>query len=65
MATISHRIKAYLYDNPLTKDDVNDYAARESSEQSLSVEQIAETAVNRGGADVSAAAMTHAVNLVL
>jgi hypothetical protein len=65
MATILHRIKAHLYDNALTKDDVNDYIARVNSEHSLSVKQIAETAVARGGADISAPAMEHAVNLFL
>jgi hypothetical protein len=65
IANILHRIKAYLYDNPLTKDDVNDYVARVSSEYSLNVKQIAETAASRGGADISAAAMEHAVELWL
>jgi hypothetical protein len=65
MTTILHRIKAYLYDNALTKDDVNDYVARVNSEHSLSVKQIAETATSRGGADISAPAMEHAVNLWL
>jgi hypothetical protein len=65
METILHRIKAYLYDNPLTKEDVSDYVARVSSEQSLNVKQIAEAATSRGGADISASAMEHAVNLWL
>jgi hypothetical protein len=65
MANILHRIKAFLYDNPLTELDVNDYVARVSSEQSLNVKQIAEAACSRGGADISAAAMEHAVNLFL
>ncbi len=62
---ILHKIKAYLYDNLLTKDNPNDYIARTVSERSLSVKQICEAAVNRGGADVSAAAMEHAVELFL
>ncbi|MDR1370381.1 MAG: hypothetical protein LBJ72_09715 [Dysgonamonadaceae bacterium] len=33
MATILHRIKVCLYDNPLTKEDLTDYVARVSSEQ--------------------------------
>jgi hypothetical protein len=65
MAIILHRIKAYLYDNPLTEKDENDFVARVSSEHSLNVQQIAEAAVSRGGSDVSAAAMEHAVNLFL
>jgi len=62
---ILHKIKAYLYDNTLTKDNPNDYIARTISERSLNVKQICETAANRGGADVSAAAMQHATELFL
>ncbi|MDR1346909.1 MAG: DUF4469 domain-containing protein [Prevotellaceae bacterium] len=64
MATL-HKIKAYLYDNALTKDNPNDFIARVSSERSLSVNDICESAAARGGADISAAAMEHAVNLWL
>ena len=60
-----HKIKAYLYDNLLTKDNPNDYIARTVSERSLNVKQICESAANRGGADVSAAAMQHATELFL
>lgn len=62
---ILHKIKAYLYDNALTKDNPNDFIARTISEKSLSVKQICEAAVNRGGADVSASAMQHATELFL
>lgn len=62
---ILHKIKAYLYDNFLTKDNPNDFIARTVSERSLSVKQICESAVTRGGADVSAAAMEHATALFL
>lgn len=62
---ILHKIKAYLYDNFLTKDNPNDFIARTVSERSLSVKQICESAANRGGADVSAAAMEHATELFL
>jgi hypothetical protein len=65
MASILHRIKAYLYENPLTKENSSDLVARVDSEVSLSVKDIAESAVLRGGADVSAAAMEHATNLWL
>ena len=65
MATILHRIKAYLYDNVLTKDKPNDFIARTVSERSLSVEDICNAAVRRGGAEVSASAMTHATELFL
>lgn len=62
---ILHKIKAYLYDNYLTKDNPNDYIARVSSERSLNIEEICQSAVARGGADVSAAAMKHAAELFL
>lgn len=62
---ILHKIKAYLYDNVLTKDNPNDFIARTLSERSLNVKQICEAAVTRGGADVSAAAMEHATELFL
>jgi hypothetical protein len=65
MATILHRIKAHLYDNALTKDNPDDLIARVNSERSLGVKDICESAATRGGADVSAAAMEHAVNLWL
>lgn len=64
MATILHRIKAYLYDNLLTEDP-NDFSARVISERSLTIKQICELAVARGGADVSAASMQHATELFL
>ena len=62
---ILHKIKAYLYDNLLTKDDPNDFIARTVSERSLSVQQICEAAVARGGSDVSAPSMQHATELFL
>ncbi|WP_042720675.1 DNA-binding domain-containing protein [Flavobacterium sp. B17] len=65
MANILHRIKAYLYDNVLTKDNPNDFTARTTSERSLNVQQICLSAANRGGADISASAMEHATELFL
>jgi hypothetical protein len=62
--TILHRVRAYLYDNLLTEDP-NDFIARVSSERSLNVEQICTSAANRGGADISASSMHHAVDLFL
>ncbi|MCI3938574.1 DUF4469 domain-containing protein [Chryseobacterium aahli] len=62
---ILHKIKAYLYDNVLTKDNPNDFIARTVSERSLNVKQICEAAVSRGGADVSSSAMEHATDLFL
>jgi len=65
MATILHKIKAYLYDNVLTKDNPNDFTARTISERSLNVKQICQSAVSRGGADISASSMEHATELFL
>ncbi|MCD9855161.1 DUF4469 domain-containing protein [Epilithonimonas sp. JDS] len=65
MANILHKIKAYLYDNVLTKDNPNDYIARTVSERSLNVKEICEAAVSRGGADVAAQTMEHATELFL
>ena len=59
-----HKIKALLHDNVLTEDP-NDFIARVVAEKSLSIDDICQSAVNRGGADISAAAMEHAVNLWL
>ena len=46
---VLHTIKAWLYENLLTEDQ-NDYAARVSAERTLSVRDICESAVARGGA---------------
>jgi hypothetical protein len=64
MGTMLHTIKAYLYKNYLTKNP-NDYMARVSSERSVTVKDICASAASRGGADISAAAMEHGVNLFL
>lgn len=64
MANILHRIKAILFPNWLT-DDPNDYSARVVSERSLSVPEICDSAVNRGGAATTSEAMEHNVNLFL
>jgi len=57
-----HTIKAALYDNVLTPN-TNDFMARVSSERSLNVKDVCRAANTRGGADISADAMEHAVNL--
>ena len=62
---ILHRIKAYLYNNVLTSDNPNDFIARVASERSLNVQDVCNAATTRGGADISAPAMEHAVNLWL
>ena len=59
---VLHTIKASLYENLLT-DDQNNLTARVSAERSLSVREICESAVERGGADINAATMEHAVEL--
>jgi hypothetical protein len=59
---VLHTIKAWLYDNLLT-DNPNDFSARVSAERPLTVRDICESAVTRGGADINAAAMEHAVGL--
>ena len=59
-----HTIKAALYDNVLTPN-TNDFMARVSSERSLNVKDVCRAAKTRGGADISADAMEHAVNLFL
>jgi hypothetical protein len=63
MATF-HKIKAQLYDNVLTENP-NDFIARVVSEKSLNIGDIARQAVERGGANISAEAMEHAVGLFL
>ena len=55
--SVLHTIKARLYDNPLTKDNPNDFTARVSSEKSLNIAQICASAVTRGGAPTSTEAM--------
>jgi len=64
MATTLHSIRCYLYDNVLTENP-NDFVARVISERSLNIKDICISAVTRGGADIQAAAMEHAVNLFL
>jgi hypothetical protein len=60
--SVLHTIKAWLFDNQLTEDQ-NDFAARVSAERTLNVREICQSAVERGGADIHAAAMEHAVEL--
>ena len=59
-----HKMKGWLHDNMLTENP-NDFILKIHSEASLSVNDISQSAVLRGGADISAPAMTHAVNLWL
>jgi len=61
---VLHKIKAQLYNNVLTENP-NDFIAKVASEKSLNIKDICLAATTRGGSDVSAAAMEHAVNLWL
>jgi hypothetical protein len=61
---ILHKIVAWLYPNLLTPDK-DDYIIRPISERTLSAKEICESACARGGADIPAAAMEHAVSLFL
>lgn len=63
MATF-HSIKARLHQNFLTEDP-NDYSARVDSERSLSIRDVCNSAVSRGGAPTSAESMEHNVELFL
>jgi hypothetical protein len=44
MTPALHTIKAWLYDNPLTRDNPNDYIARVRSDRSLSISDICQLA---------------------
>jgi hypothetical protein len=59
-----HKIRAELYDNLLTEDP-NDFAARVVADKPLSSKDVCNYATQRGGADISAKAMEHAVDLYL
>ena len=59
-----HKIRAELYDNVLTEDP-NDFAARVIADKPLNTRDVCNYAAQRGGADVSAKAMNHAVDLFL
>jgi hypothetical protein len=61
---VLHKIKAWLYKNYLLGSE-SEYLIRVSSERTLDVHEICVTAVSRGGADISVAAMEHAVILFL
>ena len=62
--SIFKKIKVFLYRNALSKTP-NTFKARVRSERSLGVKDICISATKRGGADMSASAMEHAVNLWL
>ena len=64
MTKFLHRIKAYLYKNKFTKDP-NHYTARATTERMLKIQDICQSAVIRGGADVSSETMQYMVELYL
>ncbi|MDR1170544.1 MAG: DUF4469 domain-containing protein [Prevotellaceae bacterium] len=55
---------AWLHPNMLTPEK-DDYIIRPVPERTLNVRQISESAATRGGADISASTMEHAVNCFL
>jgi hypothetical protein len=59
---IFHKVRAWLYKNLLTPDP-DDYSIRVIPDRTLSVRDICDLAESRGGSDVPAAAMEHAVIL--
>lgn len=64
MANFLTKIKAFLYKNPLT-DDPNDYIARVESQNPIDIAQLCESAVARGGSDLPAKTLEHALDIVL
>jgi hypothetical protein len=56
MATILHRIKATLFPNLLTEDP-NDFYAKVISERTLDIDDICNSAVDRGNAPTTKEAM--------
>ncbi|GHV50197.1 hypothetical protein FACS1894181_10450 [Bacteroidia bacterium] len=59
------RFAIKLYPNPLTPDNPNDLVGHVHSIGTASLEGICKSAAGRGGADISAPAMQHAVELFL
>lgn len=64
MNDLLHRVRVNLYENYLTGNS-DDYWARVISERTLNVKEISRSAVNRGGAPLSAETMEHNVMLFL
>ncbi|MDR2898364.1 MAG: DUF4469 domain-containing protein [Spirochaetaceae bacterium] len=57
--TILHKIRAKLYENTLS-DSAKGFIAKVISEKALTIKEIAQSAAQRGGADLSAATIEHA-----
>jgi len=64
MKDVRHNIKVYLYESFLTNNP-SDLTAKVISERTLNISEICRTAVGRGGAPSTAAAMEHNVALFL
>ena len=62
--SILHVVEAYLYENFLT-DEPGDFVARVGSERSLFLKEVCESAVRRGGADMSAGSLQRGTEQVL
>ena len=59
-----HKMKAWLYDNPLTPDPY-DFFIRIKSEKALTVDDVSQSAAKRGGSNVTPQVMTNIVTLWL
>jgi hypothetical protein len=64
MSDLLQKIRVYLYENFLTENP-NDFSAKVVSERSIGIREVAQSAVGRGGAPTTAAAMEHNVRLWL
>lgn len=62
---ILHQVKAQLYDNPLTTENENDYIARVHSEHALTLDEVCQSAFNRGGAELPVDVLNYAAGAVL
>lgn len=63
MENILHKLKAYLYPNHLIGAPANSYTARAVAERSLGITDICQAAISRGGANINASTMQHAIEL--
>ena len=53
-----------LFHNPLTENNPNDLVGHVYSQETVSLQQLCESAAGRGGADISASAMFHAAEML-
>lgn len=64
MDDMLHHVKAYLYKNCLNSDAEN-FVAHVDQERTLNVKDICESAIERGGANISASTLEHCANVFL